>query len=146
MVRLDSSLEYISKARKIGGFGDNFVAGLSGLVVFVFTALTGIGESVANLFIAPTDATTGGIVALIGATLEAPARFLQSAWNTAAVQLGMGPWRTLGPFIVLVAVIVVLMVLGLVAWYLDQFDMDALGGWEVPWLDRDTGGDVDDEN
>jgi hypothetical protein len=146
MVRLDKSLEYINTARSIGGFGQNFVAGLSGLVLFVFTALTGIGEAVANFFIAPTDAFTEGIVALIAANLEAPARFLQDAWNTAAVTLGMDPWQTLGPFIAFLAVLVVILVLGTIAWYVDFAGVDALGGWEVPWIDRDTGGDVDDES
>jgi len=145
MVRLRDSLQYINKSQEIGGFGQNFVAGLSGLVLFVFTALTGIGEAVANLFIAPTDATSAGIVALIGATLEAPARFLQSAWNTAAVQLGLSPWNTLGPFVVIVAVMVVLGALLLISWYLDRTDRDFLGGMDVPWLDRDTGGDLEDE-
>jgi len=146
MVRLDQSMKYISTARGIGGFGENFIAGLSGLTLMVFTAFTGIGEAVANFFIKPTDATTSGVVAMIGATLEAPARFMQDAWNTAAVALGMDPWQSLGPFIVLVAIIVVVLVLSVVAWYLDRTDMDAFGGWEVPWMDRDTGGDVDDEN
>jgi len=145
MVRLDKSLEYINTARGIGGFGQNFVAGLSGLVLFFFTALTGIGEAVANFFIAPTDALTGGIVALIAANLEAPARFLQSAWNTAAATLGMDPWLSLGPFVAFLAVLVVLLVLATVAWYLDWSDSDTLGGWEVPWVNRDTSGPVDDE-
>lgn len=143
--RLDRALTYISTARGIGGFGENFIAGLSALVLFFFTALTGIGEAVVNLFIAPTDATTRGIVALIEANLVAPARFLQDAWNTAAVQLGLSPWNTLGPFIVLVATLVVLAFLGMIAWYLDKSDSDFLGGLEVPWLSRDQGSDLEDE-
>ena len=146
MVRLSQSIKYIDKARSIGTFGENFVAGLSGLVLFVFTALVGIGEAVANLFIAPTDATTRGIVDMIEATLSGPARFMQSAWNTAAVALGMDPWLELGPFIALVGIIVVVSVLLVAAWYLDRQDLDAFGGWEVAWLKRDTGGDLADEN
>lgn len=146
MVRLSKSIKYITKAQDIGTFGDNFVAGLSGLVLFVFTAMVGIGEAVANLFIAPTDATTQGIVDMIAATLSGPARFMQSAWNTAAVQLGMDPWNQLGPFIAFVAIIVIVLVLLVAAWYLDYQDIDAFGGWEVPWLERDTGNDLEDEN
>ena len=143
--RLSKALSYIGEARSIGGFGDNFVAGLSGLVLFFFTAIMGIGEAVVNFFVAPTDATAGGISALIRANLEGPARFIQSLWNTAAVQIGLDPWNTLGPFIVVIGAIAVVGFMLVIYEFMDYMDWDALGGWEVPWMDADEGGDLDDE-
>lgn len=145
MARLDKATTYISTARDIGGFGENFIAGLSGLVLFFFTALMGIGEAVVNLFVAPTDATTAGIVQMIYATLRAPASFLQSAWNNAATSLGMDPWMSLGPFIVMVAALAVVGFTLIIYKFLDRMDWDAFGGWEVPWLEADEGGDIEDE-
>jgi hypothetical protein len=142
--RLDRALSYISEARSIGGFGENFIAGLSGLVLFVFTAIMGVGEAVANLFIQPTDATAGGISAMIRANLEGPARFIQSMWNTAAVQMGLDPWNTLGPFIVIVGAIAVVGFLFVIYEFYDYMDWDA-PGWDVPWLQADEGRDLDDE-
>ena len=144
MARLDQALTYIGEARSIGGFGENFIAGLSALVLFLFTAIMGIGESVANLFIEPTDATAGGISAFITANLEGPASFIQSMWNTAAVQMGLDPWNTLGPFIVIVGAIAVVAFLFVLYEFYDYMDWDA-PGWEVPWLTADQGGDMEDE-
>lgn len=142
--RLSRALSYISKAQDVGGFGENFVAGLSALVLFFFTAIMGIGESIVNLFVAPTDATANGVVAMIQANLEAPARFLQAAWNIAATTLGMDPWMTLGPFIVMVAALAVVGFLWILYRFYDRMDWDA-PGWDVPWIHNDTGADLEDE-
>lgn len=135
--RLDKALSYISTARGIGGFGENFIAGLSGLVLFFFTALMGIGESVVNLFVAPTDATAGVTVVLIEAGFGAPAKFLQDAWNMAAVALGMDPWLSLGPFLIMVAIIPFLGTLTAILYWMDWVDVDTLSGLEFPWIGRD---------
>ncbi|MFB6134880.1 MAG: hypothetical protein ABEJ55_07820 [Halanaeroarchaeum sp.] len=144
MARLDNALTYIDEARSIGGFGENFIAGLSALVLFLFTGIMGIGEAIVNLFVQPTDATAGGIAAMIRANLEGPASYIQSAWNTAATSMGLDPWNTLGPFIVVVAALVVIMFLFIIYEFYDYMDWDA-PGWDVPWLQADEGGDMDDE-
>jgi hypothetical protein len=139
MARLDRSLQYINKAQEIGGFGQNFIAGISGLVLAFFTMITGIGESVAALLVGLTDATRISAVALVYAIFRAPARFLQDAWNTAAVQLGVGPWKQLGPFVAILAAATALAVLYMFAWYLDQRDSDFVGtGLDVPWLGNEA--------
>jgi hypothetical protein len=139
MARLDRSLEYINTAREIGGFGQNFVAGISGLVLAAFTMITGIGEAIAALFVGLTDATRLSAVALVYAIFRAPARFLQDSWNTAAIQLGLSPWNTLGPFVVVIAGGTVIATVGLFSWYLDRRDSDFLGtGLDVPWVGNDA--------
>jgi hypothetical protein len=139
MARLDRSLEYIETAQEYGGFGENFVAGLSGLVLAGFSMIVGLGEAVAALFVGLTDATRISAVALIYAVFRAPARFLQDAWNTAAIQLGLSPWNTLGPFVVILAGGTVIGTVGLFSWYLDRRDSDFLGtGINVPWVGNDA--------
>lgn len=139
-------MSYINKADELGGFGESFVAGLGGLVMAFFAILIGIGEAFAGLIIRPVDAFALVTALLIDAGFGAPARFLQDAWNTAAVALGMDPWLQLGPFLAMVAMLSFVGTLLIFLWFLDAIDADTPTGINYPVIGLDTGGDLDDEN
>jgi len=143
--RLDRALTYIDKADRLGGFAESFVAGAGGLVMAAFTIAIGIGEAFATLITKPVTAFADVTDLLIRAGFGAPAEFLQDAWNTAAVALGMDPWMSLGPFVIAVAVLAVLAAIFPLAWYLDMVDADTLTGIDLPVVNLDQGGDMDDE-
>lgn len=143
--RLDRALTYVDKANSLGGFAESFVAGAGGLVVAAFTIIIGIGEAFASLITTPTTAFADVTGLLIRAGFGAPAGFLQDAWNTAAVALGMDPWMSLGPFVIVVAVLAVLAAIFPLAWYLDAVDADTLTGIDLPVVNLDQGGDMEDE-
>ena len=144
--RLDRALTYINKSSQLGGFGESFVSGAGGLVLAFFTIVIGIGEAFANLVTSPVDTFAAVTSDLIDATFGAPARFMQDVWNTAAVALGMDPWMSLGPFITVVAAGTVVATIAVFAWYVDSIDADTLTGLNFPFIERDTGGDLDDED
>lgn len=144
--RLDQARSYISAANDYGGFGPSFVNGAGGLVMAMFTIVIGLGESFANLITSPTDAFADLSVLTLRALFGGPARFTQSAWNSAAVALGQDPWMDLGPFVVFVAMLAVVMTLGLAVWALDASDFDTPTGLDLPFIGLDDGGDLDDEN
>lgn len=143
--RLGRAMTYINKSDSLGGFGESFVAGAGGLVLAMFTIVIGIGESFAYLVTNPVDAFAEVTAALIWAGFGAPAEFIQDMWNTAAVALGMDPWLQLGPFVAVVGAGAVVGTLGVFAWYVDAIDSDTLTGIDYPVLNRDQGGDMDDE-
>ena len=144
--RLERAITYINRSEGIGGFGENFIAGLSALVLGFFTMIIGIGEAFAALIIDPVDAFASVTALSIDALFGGPARFLQSTWNSAAANLGLSPWTSLGPFIVVVAAIVVVITLLIIIWFLDAIDADTPTGLDLPFIGLDTGGDMDDEN
>ncbi|WP_256288795.1 hypothetical protein [Halobellus inordinatus] len=144
--RLDRALTYINKADTLGGFGESFVAGAGGLVLAIFSIVIGVGEAFANLITSPVDAFAAATSALISAGFGAPAEYLQDVWNTAAVALGMDPWLSLGPFVVVVGVGAMVAGLAPMLWYLDVIDADTFTGIDLPIIGLDTGGDLDDEN
>jgi hypothetical protein len=143
--RLNRALTYINRADELGGFGESFIAGAGGLVLAAFSIIIGLGESIAGVFTTNFD-TFGEVTSmLLMAAFGGPARFMRDAWNTAAVQLGLDPWNTLGPFVAIVAALTVIGVLGVFAWYVDSIDADTLTGIDLPFINRDTGGDFEDE-
>lgn len=144
--RLDQAMTYISASERLGGFAESFVTGAGALVVAGFTIAIGIGEAFANLIIEPIDAFASVTALLIDAGFGAPARFLQDAWNTAAVALGMDPWLQLGPFVAMVAMVAFVGTLFIFIWFLDAIDADTPTGINFPVIGLDTGGDMDDEN
>jgi hypothetical protein len=139
-------MTYINRADELGGFAESFVAGAGGLVMALFAILIGIGEAFAGLIIRPTDAFANVTALLIDAGFGAPARYLQDAWNTAAVALGQDPWLSLGPFVIMVASAAFVGGLAIPAWYLDLIDADTFTGVDLPVVNLDEGGDTDDEN
>ncbi|WP_311170643.1 hypothetical protein [Halobellus ordinarius] len=143
--RLDRALTYINRADSLGGFGESFIAGAGGLVLAFFAIIIGIGEAFANLLTSPVDTFSTVTSDLLLATFSAPARFMQDAWNTAAIQLGLDPWNTLGPFVAVIAAGTVVLTLMVFAWYVDSIDSDTLTGIDFPFINRDTGGDLEDE-
>jgi len=143
--RLDKAMTYINRSDSLGGFGESFVAGAGGLVLAFFSILIGIGEAFANLVTSPVDSFSQVTSDLIVATFGAPARFMQEVWNTAAIAIGLDPWMSLGPFITVVGAGSVVATIGVFAWYVDSIDADTLTGIDFPFIDRDTGGDFDDE-
>ena len=144
--RLSRALTYIETSRSYGGFGESFVAGAGGLVIGMFTMVIGIGEAFASLIIQPTDAFASVTALLIEAGFGGPATFFQSAWNAAAVGMGMSPWLDLGPFVIIAASLAVIGGLAPMLWYLDVIDADTLTGINLPVVELDTGGDLDDED
>ncbi|NHN59819.1 MULTISPECIES: hypothetical protein [Halorussus] len=144
--RLTKAMTYISTSRQYGGFAESFVYGAGGLVMALFTIIIGIGEAFAGLIIRPTDAFSSVTALLIDAGFGAPARFLQSAWNTAAVALGMDPWLQLGPFLATVAMVAFVATLWVLIQFLDAIDADTPTGINLPFINLDTGGDMEDEN
>lgn len=143
--RLGRAMTYINRSDEMGGFGDAFVNGAGGLVMAFFTILIGIGESLAGLIIRPADEFANVTALLIDAGFGAPARFLQDAWNTAAVALGMDPWMSLGPFVVTVAMVAVIATIAPLLWYTDMIDADTLTGIDIPIVGLEDGGDLEDE-
>lgn len=143
--RLDRALTYINRADELGGFGESFIAGAGGLVLAAFSIVIGLGEAFANLITSPVDSFAAVTSDLIVATFGAPARFMQDVWNTAAVALGMDPWLSLGPFIAVVGAGSVVLTLMVFAWYADSIDADFITGIDVPIINRDSGGDLEDE-
>ncbi|QHS17787.1 hypothetical protein GWK26_11875 [haloarchaeon 3A1-DGR] len=144
--RLESAMSYINKAGEIGGFGANFTQGASAVVLGFFTMILGIGEAFASLITNPVDAFASTSVLLIEAIFGGPARFLQSSWNAAATSLGLSPWTSLGPFIIVVAALSVVITLWVIIWFLDAQDVDTPTGLDLPFINLDTGGDLEDEN
>ena len=144
--RLDSAMTYINASSRLGGFAESFIAGAGGLVMAGFAIMIGLGEAFANLVIEPVDAFANVTALLINAGFGAPAKFLQSAWNTAAVGIGMDPWLQLGPFVIMVASAAFVGGLAIPLWYLDVIDADTFTGMDLPVLNLDEGGDTDDEN
>lgn len=139
MARLDGALTYINQADKLGGFGPSFVAGLGGLVLAFFSILIGIGESLAALLTGNIDALRDSSIALTYGFLRAPGRALQDVWNVAATSLGLSPWNTLGPFVIMVFAASVLGTIGMLAWFLDRRDSDFLGtGINAPVVGNDA--------
>lgn len=145
MARLDNALTYINKANSLGGFGQSFIAGAGGVVLAFFSIIIGIGEAFANLITSPVDSFAVVTSDLIVATFGAPARFMQDVWNTAAVAIGMDPWISLGPFITVVGAGSVVLTVMVFAWYADSINADFITGIDVPVINRDQGGDQDDE-
>ena len=139
-------MTYINASSRLGGFAESFIAGAGGLVMAFFAIIIGLGEAFANLIISPTDAFANVTALLIDAGFGAPARFLQASWNTAAVAVGMDPWLSLGPFVIIVAMMAVIGALAPFLWYLDVIDSDTLTGINLPIVELDTGGDLDDED
>lgn len=144
--RFGQALKYINRSQEIGGFGENFIAGMSGLVLSAFAILIGLGQSLANLIQEPTDAFAWVSALSVRAIFGGPAMFLQSMWNTAAVSLGMDPWMQLGPFVVFVGSSAAVLGLMPILWFLDRQDSDTLSGINLPFIELDTGGDLDDED
>lgn len=144
--RFGQALTYINKAQGIGGFGENFIAGMSGLVLSAFAIAIGLGQSFANLIQEPVDAFAWVSALSVRAIFGGPAEFLQSMWNTAAVSLGMDPWMQLGPFIVFVGSSAAVLGILPILWFLDREDSDTLTGLDLPFLDLDRGGDESDES
>jgi hypothetical protein len=139
MARLDDALTYINEAESQGGFGSVFVSGLGGLVLAFFSILIGIGEALAAFVTGNVDALRDSTIALTFGFLRAPGRALQSVWNTAATAVGLEPWNTLGPFIVMVFAAAVLGTIGMFSWFLDRRDSDFLGsGTNVPVIGNDA--------
>lgn len=133
MARLDDALTYINEAESQGGFGEVFVNGLGGLVLAFFAIFIGIGEAIAGFLTGNVDALTESSIALTFGFLRAPGRALQDVWNTAATTVGLEPWNTLGPFVIIVFASSVLGTIGLFVWFLDRRDSDFLGtGTNVP--------------
>ncbi|WP_134671726.1 hypothetical protein [Halorussus marinus] len=143
--RLAKAMTYIDKSESLGGFGQSFVNGAGGVVVAFFTIVIGIGEALAGLIIRPTDAFAVVTAESIQAIFGAPARFLQDAWNTAAIALGMDPWLSLGPFVIMAASGAFVGGLAIPLWYLDVIDGDTITGIDLPVIGLDEGGDQDDE-
>lgn len=144
--RLDQARTYISAADEMGGFAESFVAGAGGLVMAFFAIIIGLGEAFANLVISPVDSFAFVTSASIEAIFGGPAGFIQSAWNAAAVSLGMDPWMNLGPFIIFVASVAFITGIAPILWYLDVIDADTITGLNLPVIELDTGGDLDDED
>jgi hypothetical protein len=144
--RLTKAVSYIDKANAYGGFAESFVYGLGGLVMAAFTIVIGIGEAFAGLIIQPVDTFASVTSLLSDAGFGAPARYLQDAWNTAAVALGMDPWISLGPFVAMVAMFSLVATIWIFIWFLDEIDADTPTGINLPVIGLDTGGDLDDEN
>lgn len=144
--RLSNAMSYINRADRYENFGETFMAGASGLVLSFFAILIGIGEAFATLVTRPVTAFSAMTDLLIRAGFGGPAKFIQDMWNTAAVNLGMDPWRQLGPFVVIVGALSVVGFLGILAWYVDSIDSDTLTGIDYPLINRDEGGDQADEN
>jgi len=139
MARLDDALTYINEAESQGGFGSVFVSGLGGLVLAGFSIVIGIGEALAAFVTGNVDALTESSIALTFGFLRAPGRALQDVWNTAATAVGLEPWNTLGPFVIIVFASSVLGTIGLFSWYLDRRDSDFLGtGTNVPIVGNDA--------
>jgi len=130
--RLERSLTYINKSESLGGFGNAFVQGAGGIVLMIASVIIGIGEALATLVTRPVSAFSDVTAALIQAGFGAPARFLQDAWNTAAVLLGVGPWRSLGPFVAILAVAVVLGAVLLLNYGVGLTGADTLTGINLP--------------
>jgi hypothetical protein len=144
--RLSSALTYINRADELGGFGQVFVAAIGGTVLAFFSIIIGIGESLAGFVTSLVDAQAESAVALIFGFFRAPGRALQDVWNVAATSLGLSPWNTLGPFVIVVFAGSVLTVVGLVTWYLDRRDSDFVGtGTDLPIIGNDEDGDPSDE-
>lgn len=143
--RLSRAMTYINKADEYDNFGQTFLAGAGGLVLSIFTILIGIGEAFAALITSPVDAFSDVTALLIRAGFGAPAEFIRDMWNTAAVALGMDPWMQLGPFVAMVGAASVVGTLWIFAWYVDVIDADTLTGIDYPVINRDQGGDMDDE-
>jgi len=144
--RLAQARGYISYADNLGGFAEAFVAGAGGLVTAFFAIIIGVGEAFANLIISPTDAFARLSVTSLDAIFGAPARFMRDAWNTAAVALGQDPWMSLGPFVAFVAMLSAILTIGIAIFALDQADFDTPTGLNLPFVEIDTGGTLDDEN
>ena len=140
--RLDTSLTYIRESERLGGFGSAFVQGAGGIVLMVASVFIGIGEALATLITRPATAFSDVTAVLIQAGFGAPARFLQDAWNTAAVQLGVGPWRTLGPFVAILAVGTVVGAILLLNYAVGLTGADTLTGINIPGVGRE---DTDEE-
>jgi hypothetical protein len=144
--RLSSGLTYINAADRLGGFGQAFVSGLGGLVLAIFSIVIGIGESLGAFVTTLVDAQAGSAAALIYGFFRAPGRALQDVWNIAATSLGLDPWNTLGPFVIVIFVGVVILAVSIVTWYLDRRDSDFVGtGTNVPIIGNDEDGDPSDE-
>ena len=143
--RLTKAMTYINSAERMGGFGASFVNAAGGLVMAFFAIIIGIGEAFAGLIISPVDAFANVTALLINAGFGAPAKFVQSAWNTAAIGLGMDPWLQLGPFVIIVASAAFVGGLAIPAWYLDMINADTFTGMDLPLVNLDEGGDTDDE-
>lgn len=144
--RLSQARSYISYADDLGGFAKAFVAGAGGLVTAFFAIVIGLGEAFANLIISPVDTFASVTSLSIDAIFGAPARFLQSSWNTAAVAIGMDPWLQLGPFVAMVGMLSAVGTIGIAVWALDASDFDTPTGLDLPLINLDTGGDLEDEN
>ncbi|WP_238392202.1 hypothetical protein [Halorussus amylolyticus] len=138
-------MTYIDKSESLGGFGQAFVNGAGGLVVAFFTIVIGIGEAFAGLIISPTDAFASVTADSIEAMFGAPAGFIQDAWNTAAVALGMDPWLQLGPFVIMVASGAFVGGIAIPIYYLDLTDADTITGINLPFVGLEDGGDLDNE-
>jgi len=139
MARLDDALTYIDEAESQGGFGEVFVSGAGGLVLAFFSIIIGIGEALAAFVTGNVDAITESSIALTYGFLRAPGRALQDVWNIAATMLGLDPWKTLGPFVIMVFAAVVLGTVGMLSWYLDRRDSDFIGtGTNVPLIGNDA--------
>ena len=143
--RLSRAMSYINRSEELGGFGQSFVAGAGGLVMAFFAIIIGIGEALAGLIIRPTDAFSSVTALLIRAGFGAPARFIRASWNTAATALGMDPWLSLGPFVIIAASAAFVGGLSIPLWYLDVIDSDTFTGIDIPVVGLDEGGDQDDE-
>jgi hypothetical protein len=135
-------MSYIRESERLGGFDSSFVQGLGGIVLMISTVIIGIGEALATLITRPATAFSAVTELLIRAGFGAPARFLQDAWNTAAVQLGMGPWTSLGPFVAVLAVLVVILAILALNWAVGSTGADTLTGINIPLVGRE---DTDEE-
>lgn len=144
--RLAKAMTYINKSESLGGFGASFVNGAGGLVVAFFTIIIGIGEAFAGMIIRPADAFSEVTALLIRAGFGAPAGYLQDAWNTAAIALGMDPWLQLGPFVIIVASGAFVGGIAIPVWYLDMIDADTFTGIDIPVVGLEDGGDLEDED
>ncbi|MGB9953537.1 hypothetical protein ACOZ4F_14205 [Haloarcula marismortui] len=140
--RLSRSLSYIRESERLGGFDSAFVQGLGGIVLMISSVIIGIGEALATLVTRPSTAFSEVTALLIRAGFGAPARFLQDSWNTAAVQLGMGPWTSLGPFVAVLAVIVVVLAIVILNFAVGSTGADTLTGISIPGIGR---ADTDEE-
>ncbi|MFC7096056.1 hypothetical protein [Halobaculum marinum] len=138
--------EDVGTGQNEGTFGAVLLQTISGVVFFVGTAITALGQSIVFAVTNPLSQLGIGSGDIISSVTSSPADFVDSLFDTAAQTAQTGPWAQLGIFLPVAGSVVMVMTLGVVLWWMNRRDSDLPGlGVDLPLIGESTETEAEDD-
>ncbi|MFC7070570.1 hypothetical protein ACFQL9_13030 [Halobaculum lipolyticum] len=129
-----------------GTFGAVVIQTLAGIVFFVGTAVTAMGQAIVFAVTNPLEMLGIGSGDIIASITSAPAEFLTGLFGTAGETASQGVWRQLGIFLPVAGAVVMVLTLAVVLWWMNRRDSDLPAlGVDLPVIGESTETEAEDD-